>query len=55
MQTADEMVCEGDYSMGMGWDWEQAKQEEYWQIDANFGQKPFMFDISSQIKVFTRK
>jgi hypothetical protein len=48
MQTADEMVCEGD----MGWDWEQAKQEEYIQIDANFGQKPFMFDICSQIKVF---
>ena len=43
MQTADEMVSYRQGWKGMG--------ASLWQIDANFGQKPFLFDIHAEIEV----
>jgi hypothetical protein len=60
MQTADEMVCEGesarDWLMGLV-DIESIEHAQFHQnkiccqIDANFGQRPFVYDIRVELEV----
>lgn len=64
MQTADEMVSWWDEVEMEGWSLssksnmalDPRSQEDpspLWQIDANFGQKPFMFNIRRELEVCT--